>query len=79
MLRFVVVTDGVDLDVSTQDLDGIAVDGILESGHHAVIEHHHPHRQSDRQDDDEGAGAVAPDVAPGQAKIEVHVRRSFVE
>ncbi len=66
---FIIVAGGVDLDIAAQDLDGVAINGLLEAGDQAVVHHHHRQGQPDGQDDDERAAAVAPDIAPGQAKV----------
>jgi hypothetical protein len=36
----------MDLDIASQDTDGIAVDGLVGSFHHAVIHHHRAQGQA---------------------------------
>jgi hypothetical protein len=45
----------VDLDVSTQDFNGIPVDRLVKPSHQTVIEHHQPQTQRHRHGNDQGS------------------------
>ena len=40
LIRFITVTKGMDLDISTQYFNGIRVNGLVEPGYKAIVEHH---------------------------------------
>ena len=54
----------MDLNIATQDAHRVPGDGIIESIHQTVVEHHHAKRESHGKHDDDRAAAMPPDVAP---------------
>jgi hypothetical protein len=63
----------VDLDITAQDADRVAVNGLVETVDHAVIEHHEGQAKTHGRYDDDGSASVTPDITPGKAQVKLHL------
>ena len=59
----------VNLEVAAEDAHRVSSNGPIEAIDQSIVEHHHGEGESHRQDNDDRATAVTPDVTPGKAQV----------